>query len=70
MSSSPSSSFQVYFQDLLDPRVERTRKHPLINIVFLAVCGVLSGAIGVTQLADSRSVQIVALQDLGEIGSR
>jgi predicted transposase YbfD/YdcC len=32
------------FQDLKDPRVERTRKHPLINILFLAVCGVLSGA--------------------------
>jgi predicted transposase YbfD/YdcC len=44
MSSSPSASFQVHFQDLHDPRVQRTRKHPLINIVFLAVCGVLSGA--------------------------
>ena len=24
--------------------VERTRKHPLLNILFIAVCGVLSGA--------------------------
>ena len=24
--------------------MERTRKHPLINIVFMTVCGVLSGA--------------------------
>src|SRR5262249_6348680 len=24
--------------------VERTRKHPLINLVFIAVCGILSGA--------------------------
>jgi predicted transposase YbfD/YdcC len=46
MSSSPSASFQVHFQDLPDPRVARTRKHPLINIVFIAVCGVLSGANG------------------------
>jgi len=39
-----SASFHHHFQDLHDPRVERTRKHPLINIVFIAVCGVLSGA--------------------------
>jgi predicted transposase YbfD/YdcC len=39
-----SASFEQHFQDLEDPRVERTRKHPLINVVFMAVCGVLSGA--------------------------
>ena len=44
MSSSESAAFQDHFQDLKDPRVERTRKPPLINIVFIAVCGVLSGA--------------------------
>jgi predicted transposase YbfD/YdcC len=44
MANNGSASFHRYFQDLQDPRVERTRKHPLINIVFIAVCGVLSGA--------------------------
>ena len=44
MSSSTSASLHDHFRDLSDPRVERTRKHPLINIVFIAVCGVLSGA--------------------------
>jgi predicted transposase YbfD/YdcC len=44
MSSSESAAFQDHFQDLKDPRVERSRKHPLINIVFIAVCGLLSGA--------------------------
>jgi predicted transposase YbfD/YdcC len=44
MLSSKSTTFQDHFQDLPDPRVERTRKHPLINIAFIAVCGVLSGA--------------------------
>jgi len=39
-----SASFHQHFQDLPDPRVERTRKHPLINVVFMAVCGILSGA--------------------------
>jgi predicted transposase YbfD/YdcC len=42
--SSESATFHDHFHDLNDPRVERTRKHPLINILFIAVCGVLSGA--------------------------
>jgi predicted transposase YbfD/YdcC len=44
MTRCDSAAFHDHFQDLQDPRVERTRKHPLINIVFIAVCGVLSGA--------------------------
>src|SRR4051812_35022813 len=44
MAENGSASFERHFQELPDPRVERTRKHPLINIVFIAVCGVLSGA--------------------------
>ena len=44
MAHDGSASFPDYFQDLQDPRVERTRKHPLINVLFIAVCGVLSGA--------------------------
>jgi predicted transposase YbfD/YdcC len=44
MPTSDPATFQEHFKDLDDPRVERTRKHPLINIVFIAVCGVLSGA--------------------------
>src|SRR5215467_1506897 len=38
------ASFEHHFRDLPDPRIERARKHPLINVVFMAVCGVLSGA--------------------------
>src|SRR3954447_20381088 len=44
MTRSDSAAFHDHFQDLHDPRVERTRKHPLVNILFIAVCGVLSGA--------------------------
>jgi predicted transposase YbfD/YdcC len=44
MTANAPAAFQEHFHDLNDPRVERTRKHPLINVVFIAVCGVLSGA--------------------------
>ena len=44
MASDGPASFHDHFQGLIDPRVERTRRHPLINVVFIAVCGILSGA--------------------------
>jgi predicted transposase YbfD/YdcC len=44
VSSSESAAFHDHFRSLTDPRVERTRRHPLINVLFIAVCGVLSGA--------------------------
>jgi predicted transposase YbfD/YdcC len=44
MASDGLASFHDHFRGLIDPRVERTRKHALINVVFIAVCGVLSGA--------------------------
>src|SRR3954454_6137915 len=44
MPSDRPATFHHHFRDLDDPRVERTRRHPLINIAFIAVCGVLSGA--------------------------
>jgi predicted transposase YbfD/YdcC len=44
MPSDDPATFHHHFRDLDDPRVERTRRHPLINIAFIAVCAVLSGA--------------------------
>lgn len=38
------TSIDVYFGDLTDPRVERTRRHALLDIVTLALCGVICGA--------------------------
>jgi predicted transposase YbfD/YdcC len=44
MPSASPATFHDHFGDLKDPRVQRTLYHPLINILFIAVCGVLSGA--------------------------
>jgi len=38
------TSILAYFEDLEDPRIERNRKHPLINVVTIAVLGVICGA--------------------------
>ena len=44
MSTSPLASFQAYFADIEDPRVERTRRHELLDIIVMAICAVICGA--------------------------
>lgn len=41
-----SSSGAVAFAALTDPRVERTKRHQLLDIITIALCGVLCGADG------------------------
>src|SRR5215207_9122057 len=40
----PSSRIAECFCDLVDPRIARTRRHQLLDIVTLALCAVLAGA--------------------------
>jgi predicted transposase YbfD/YdcC len=42
--SSATLSFFDHFRPLQEPRVERTKLHPLPNVVFIAVCALLCGA--------------------------
>ena len=35
-----------YFEELVDPRIERTRKHTLVDIICLSICAVIAGAEG------------------------
>ena len=67
MSPHGPAAFEQHFHDLQDPRVERTRKHPLINIVFMTVCGVLSGAnsiAGIHEFAIDRRAWFARYLDL------
>ena len=44
MEPSPHLSLADHFAILDDPRVDRTRLHPLLSIVVIAICAVISGA--------------------------
>ena len=35
-----------YFEELEDPRIERTRKDSLVDIICLSICAVIAGAEG------------------------
>lgn len=38
------TSILKYFVDLEDPRIEKNRKHPLMNVITIAILGVICGA--------------------------
>ena len=40
----PSAGIREHFSDLGDPRIDRTKRHLLIDMVVIAICGVMCGA--------------------------
>ena len=44
MSKDVSTSFDDYFGQLKDPRVNRTKFYPLVEILFVVLCGSVCGA--------------------------
>jgi predicted transposase YbfD/YdcC len=41
-----------YFETLKDPRIERTKRHLLVDIICLAICAVIAGAEGWEEIED------------------
>ena len=37
-------NFIAHFSIVEDPRMDRNKKHPLIDIIIIAICGILCGA--------------------------
>jgi predicted transposase YbfD/YdcC len=44
MDAAPPTALSAHFASLPDPRVDRTKLHPLLSIVTIALCAVLCGA--------------------------
>jgi hypothetical protein len=44
MEPSAAQALTTHFASLPDPRVERTKRHPLLSIVTIALCAVIAGA--------------------------
>ncbi len=41
-----------YFSKITDPRIDRTKKHKLIDIIIIALCAILSGCLGWEEIED------------------
>jgi predicted transposase YbfD/YdcC len=48
----PALAIQTYFADLTDPRIDRTRRHNLMDIMVIALCAVICGAEGWVDIAN------------------
>lgn len=48
----PQVSVMEYFSVMPDPRIERNKKHKLIDILVIAMCAVIAGCEGCTQIAE------------------
>jgi predicted transposase YbfD/YdcC len=48
----PVTSLACHFADLKDPRAERTKVHPLINVLTIGLCAVICGAQHFTEMED------------------
>ncbi len=44
MSNEAGEGFEGYFGELKDPRIDRKKLYPLIEILFVALCGMICGA--------------------------
>jgi len=44
MHSTPTGTIRGHFADLEDPRVDRTKLHPLLDIIAIAICAMICGA--------------------------
>jgi hypothetical protein len=44
MPTAPLVDFQSYFAEIEDPRVERTRRYELLDIIVIADCAVIGNA--------------------------
>lgn len=52
MPEKPTTTLEKHFAGLTDPRVERTREHKLLDIVIIAICAVICGADGWTDVEE------------------
>ena len=48
----PTLAIRTHFADLKDFRIDRTRRHELLDIVVIAICAVICGAEGWVEVAD------------------
>lgn len=69
MNEFPNGSLLSHFRELSDPRIERTRKHKLIDIVAIAICGVICGADNWVEIAYFGEVKAAWLRQFLELPS-
>jgi predicted transposase YbfD/YdcC len=58
MSTLPACDFASFFADVSDPRIERSKAHRLLDILFIAVAGTIAGCEGPSDIAEFARTQL------------
>lgn len=67
MSTPPVGTIPQHFAEVKDPRIERTKEHPLLNIIVIAICAVICGAdnwTAVEEFGKSKQTWLAGFLDL------
>ena len=62
MDAFPATSLRDHFASLPDPRVDRTKRHHLLDILTIAICGVICGADGWVEIEQFGNAKLPWLQ--------
>jgi predicted transposase YbfD/YdcC len=58
MSTLPALDFENFFAEVSDPRIERSKSHRLLDILFIAVAGTIAGCEGPSDIAEFARTQL------------
>jgi predicted transposase YbfD/YdcC len=67
MARKSGPELQTHFADLEDPRIDRTKRHKLLDIVFIGLCAVVSGAndfVGMAKFGTSKKAWLEKFLEL------
>lgn len=57
-SKPPATSIHVFFGEVPDPRIDRTRKHNLLDVLTLVLCGVVCGVDSCSEIEEFGNLRI------------
>jgi len=67
MTKKPLEAIEEYFSKVSDPRVDRTKEHKLIDLIGIAICAVICGAEGWTDIENFGNSKAVWLKTFLEL---
>lgn len=67
MDQEPLLSLETLLVAVEDPRVERTKRHKLLDIIIIAICGVICGAEGWVEIEEFGKAKEEWLKSLLEL---
>lgn len=67
MSKKPLEAIHEHFSRVKDPRKERSKEHKLIDIISIAICGVICGAEGWTDIQNFGNSKVLWLKSFLEL---